>query len=205
VHHPEPRPSRPTARPRPRHGAGLTAELATAVASARRRALRDGDRQVDTAHLLHSLVQADPEVRAALGPGSRSARVLGYLVQRSIGYGLGWRGSVEGGAGASADAGPPAAGTAWSPAAAAALDGAGEQALREGRECASGTDVLAQLLADPDCRAMEVLRRAGAGPAPVHGGAAGPHPEAGGRGDGVRPGGPAAGPGAGVPGPRREC
>ncbi|MFE4515464.1 Clp protease N-terminal domain-containing protein, partial [Kitasatospora sp. NPDC056783] len=39
--------------------------LATVVAAARRRALRDGDRQVDTAHLLHALVESDPEARAA--------------------------------------------------------------------------------------------------------------------------------------------
>ncbi|MFD3944707.1 peptidase, partial [Streptomyces sp. NPDC058579] len=74
----------------------LTAELATVVASARRRALRDGDRQIDTAHLLHSLIESDPEVGAAFDGGPpQLARVLGYLVQRSIGYGLRWRGSVE--------------------------------------------------------------------------------------------------------------
>ncbi|MET9433045.1 Clp protease N-terminal domain-containing protein [Streptomyces sp. NPDC006551] len=74
---------------------GLTAELAAVVAGARRRALRDGDRQIDTAHLLHSLIESDPEVGAAFEDASQRARLLGYLVQRSIGYGLRWQGSVE--------------------------------------------------------------------------------------------------------------
>src|SRR5690242_21069435 len=47
--------------------AALGAELAAVVAGARRRAVRDGDRQIDTAHLLHSLLEHDPEVRAAVG------------------------------------------------------------------------------------------------------------------------------------------
>ncbi|MYW46762.1 peptidase [Streptomyces sp. SID161] len=65
------------------------------VAGARRRAVRDGDRQTDTAHLLHALLEHDPEVRAAMGEPRRLARLLGYLVQRSIGYGLRWQGRVE--------------------------------------------------------------------------------------------------------------
>ncbi|MFF8732490.1 Clp protease N-terminal domain-containing protein [Streptomyces sp. NPDC015171] len=75
--------------------AGLGAELAAVVAGARRRAVRDGDRQTDTAHLLHALLEHDPEARAAVGGPPRLARLLGYLVQRSIGYGLRWQGSVE--------------------------------------------------------------------------------------------------------------
>ncbi|MFJ7152913.1 Clp protease N-terminal domain-containing protein [Streptomyces sp. NPDC100445] len=73
----------------------LGAGLAAVVTGARRRAVRDGDRQTDTAHLLHSLLEHDPEVRAAVGGPARLARLLGYLVQRSIGYGLRWQGSVE--------------------------------------------------------------------------------------------------------------
>ena len=65
------------------------------MAAARRRALRDGDRQIDTAHLLHSLLEHDPQVRAAFDGGSQIARLLGYLVQRSIGYGLRWQSGVE--------------------------------------------------------------------------------------------------------------
>lgn len=75
--------------------AGLGAELAVVVAGARRRAVRDGDRQTDTAHLLHALLENDPEVRAAVGEPRRLVRLLGYLVQRSIGYGLRWQSSVE--------------------------------------------------------------------------------------------------------------
>ncbi|GAB2624246.1 Clp protease N-terminal domain-containing protein [Streptomyces capparidis] len=72
----------------------LTAELRSAVAGARRRAARDADRQVDTAHLLHSLLECDPRVREQFQP-AQLARLLGYLVQRSIGFGLQWQASVE--------------------------------------------------------------------------------------------------------------
>ncbi|MDX6314573.1 MAG: hypothetical protein QOF44_4037, partial [Streptomyces sp.] len=78
--------------------APLSVELRAVATSARRRAARDGDRQMDTAHLLHSLLENDPRVRDVLDGGSgdgRLVRVLGYLVQRSIGYGMRWRGSVE--------------------------------------------------------------------------------------------------------------
>ncbi|MEU0336994.1 Clp protease N-terminal domain-containing protein [Streptomyces sp. NPDC006193] len=81
--------------PQPHGAAGLDDELAAVIAGARRRAVRDGDRQTDTAHLLHSLLEHDPEVRAAVGGPPQLARLLGYLVQRSIGYGLRWQGSVE--------------------------------------------------------------------------------------------------------------
>ncbi|NGO87759.1 peptidase, partial [Streptomyces sp. 196(2019)] len=58
----------------------FTVELATVATGARRRALRDGDRQIDTAHLLHSLVESDPEVREVFDGGPQLAKVLGYLV-----------------------------------------------------------------------------------------------------------------------------
>ncbi|MDV9178452.1 Clp protease N-terminal domain-containing protein [Streptomyces sp. W16] len=137
--------------------ARLSAELAAVVAGARRRALRDGDRQIDTAHLLHSLLESDPEARAVFGDGPQIARLLGYLVQRSIGYGLRWQGSVE-------DSGAipviPAA-EGWSPLAAGALEYACERAgLRDG-DLAGGIDLLAALVADPEARAVEVLHRAG--------------------------------------------
>ncbi|MFF2569660.1 Clp protease N-terminal domain-containing protein [Streptomyces sp. NPDC058084] len=145
----------------------LTAELVTAVAGARRRALRDGDRQVDTAHLLHSLVEADPGAAAALGDGRQLARVLGYLVQRSIGYGLRWQRSVEDtGSALPAVRGAENAASGWSPAATAALAGAFERAALRGDRRVRGLDLLAALAADPDNRAAEVLRRAGVdGPA----------------------------------------
>ncbi|WP_309485362.1 Clp protease N-terminal domain-containing protein [Streptomyces sp. WELS2] len=159
--------------------AGLDAELAAVVAGARRRAVRDGDRQTDTAHLLHALLEHDPEARAAVGEPRRLARLLGYLVQRSIGYGLRWRAGVED-SGAlpvvAAPAGPgqPAAGTTgrytdttgrdagrWSPAAAAVLVDARARARRRNAHRVAGTDLLAALAADPGSRAVEVLERAG--------------------------------------------
>jgi len=144
--------------------ARLTPELAAVVAGARRRALRDGDRQIDTAHLLHSLLESDPEVRVVFEGGDpQVARLLGYLVQRSIGYGLRWQSSVE-------DSGalpvlPGAVGTAgvegWSPVAAGALEEACERAGWRGDALARGVDLLAAIVADPQSRAVEVLGRGG--------------------------------------------
>lgn len=152
----------------------LNAALASVVAGARRRAVRDGDRQIDTAHLLHSLLETDPDVRAALDDGAQVVRLLGYLVQRSIGYGLQWQGTVEdSGAVPMVRAGNragrsvpvqsgPVKDTGWSPSASAAMDAAIARADRRGEPRARGVDLLAGLLADPDCRAVEVLGRAGA-------------------------------------------
>ncbi|WP_416223432.1 Clp protease N-terminal domain-containing protein [Streptomyces hygroscopicus] len=134
----------------------LTAELTAVVAGARRRAVRDGDRQIDTAHLLHTLLESDSEVRAVFG-GPQVARLLGYLVQRAIGYGLRWQGTVE-------DSGAvpvPSEPEGWSPTAAGALDAAYERAVRRGDACACGLDLLAAIVADPESRAVEVLGRAG--------------------------------------------
>ncbi|MFJ3662326.1 Clp protease N-terminal domain-containing protein [Streptomyces sp. NPDC090119] len=140
---------------------GPDATLAAVVAGARRRAVRDGDRQVDTAHLLHSLLDADPEARAAIGPGL--VRLLGYLVQRSIGYGLGWQRAAEGGGvarpvrGDGTFEGPER----WSPLAAEAMRDARRRAARRGESHATGLDLLAALVADPRSRAVEVLEHAG--------------------------------------------
>ena len=159
----------PLQRPAPNRAdpdAGLTTELAAVVTAARRRAVRDGDRHVDTAHLLHSLIEADPEVRTVFDEGPQLARVLGYLVQRSIGYGLRWQGSVE-------DSGalpvmtvresrPRDTGVeGWSPSAVSAMEEARERARRRGDERAAGLDLLAALAADGECRAVQVLERAG--------------------------------------------
>ncbi|MBY8864943.1 Clp protease N-terminal domain-containing protein [Streptomyces sennicomposti] len=171
--------------------AGLSDELAAVLAAARRRAVRDGDRQTDTAHLLHTLLESDPEVRAAVGGGPRIARLLGYLVQRSIGYGLRWQSTVEDSgalpvvtrtdaatktdaatrtdavtnADATVSARAAAAGAAApdrrSPLASAALEHARERAARRGGGPARGVDLLAGLLLDPESRAVEVLARAG--------------------------------------------
>ncbi|HZG07133.1 MAG TPA: peptidase [Streptomyces sp.] len=138
----------------------LSAELVAALASARRRAGRGGDRHVDTAHLLHGLIESDPAVRSALGGPVRLTRLLGYLAQRSIGYGLRWQETVEG-------TGAPQAGrgaSGWSPAAVAALEGALWRARARGGVRAEGPDLLDALLADPRCRAVEVLCRAGVVP-----------------------------------------
>ncbi|MFV2121502.1 Clp protease N-terminal domain-containing protein, partial [Streptomyces sp. Act-28] len=135
-----------------------------------RRAARDGDRQIDTAHLLHALVESDPGVRAALG-ASRAARVLAYLVQRSIGYGLRWHGTVEDSGAVTLTTGPapslppPVTPSAdppgWSPAADAALEAALARARTRGEPRARPLDLLAGLAAAPDCRAAQVLSRAG--------------------------------------------
>jgi ATP-dependent Clp protease ATP-binding subunit ClpA len=149
----------------------LTPSLAAVVSGARRRALRDGDRQIDTAHLLHSLVESDPEVGAAFEGGHQLARVLGYLAQRSIGYGLRWQRAEEGAANrrllpAAREAESQGARTSpWSPAAAAALEGAFRRAAERGEPQARGVDLLAAVAADPESRAVEVLRRAGVDPA----------------------------------------
>ncbi|TQK43208.1 ClpA/ClpB-like protein [Streptomyces sp. SLBN-118] len=139
------------------------------VAGARRRALRDGDRQVDTAHLLHSLIESDAEVRTTLGDGPQVARVLGYLVQRSIGYGLRWQGSVEDSGTLPVVRETDGGLSGWSPAAAAAMGAALERAELRGEARAAGIDLLACLAVDRECRAVEVLRRAGMDPAVLGG------------------------------------
>ncbi|MGV9291945.1 Clp protease N-terminal domain-containing protein [Streptomyces sp. NPDC003719] len=140
--------------------ARFSAELAPVVSGARRRAVRDGDRQIDTAHLLHSLLEHDPEARAVLGEGPRLARLLGYLVQRSIGYGLRWQSAVE-----DSGAVPVTTGAAgFSPLAAAAMEDARARAARRGAAGACGIDLLAALVADPQARAVEVLARAAVDP-----------------------------------------
>lgn len=159
------------------------------VTGARRRALRDGDRQIDTAHLLHSLIESDPEVRAAFEGGPQLAKVLGYLVQRSIGYGLRWQGAVE-------DSGAvPVVGDVdsvvrdtgaegWSPAAASAMADARERAELRGDVRAGGLDLLAALACDHECRAVEVLERAGIDAAQLAARILGAPPGQGGRGTG---------------------
>ncbi|WP_432123202.1 Clp protease N-terminal domain-containing protein [Streptomyces sp. S1] len=173
MHSPVPRPPsfQPPAVPRAELTPYLTPSLAAAVSGARRRALRDGDRQIDTAHLLHSLVESDPEAAAAFEDRDRLARVLGYLVQRSIGYGLRWQRSVEDSTARRLL--PATRGTdlrnartpGWSPAAIAALEGALRRAAGRGEPQARGVDLLAAVAADPESRAVEVLHRAGVDPA----------------------------------------
>ncbi len=137
--------------------ARLSDALASVIAGARRRAVRDGDRQIDTAHLLHSLLEHDPDVYAVVGDGPHIARLLGYLVQRTIGYGLRWQGTVE-------DSGAVPvvmAGEGFSPLAATAMGDARRRAAHRGDGEARGVDLLAAILADPEARAVEVLEHAG--------------------------------------------
>ncbi|MEU1498801.1 Clp protease N-terminal domain-containing protein [Streptomyces sp. NPDC005732] len=131
-------------------------EPAAAVSAARGRALRDGDRQIDTAHLLHPLLESDPGVRAVFDGGPQVARLLGCLVQRSIGYGPGRQGAVEG-----SGAVPVVAEAGWSPAAAGAMERACVRAGVCGGTEVRCLDLLAAIVADPRTRAVEVLRRAG--------------------------------------------
>jgi hypothetical protein len=148
----------------------LSGPLAAVLATARRRAARGGDRTADTAHLLHGLLESDPAVRELLGGGwPLTAKLLGYLAQRCIGYGLRWRHTVEQARGPYAavqatdpphtSAGSSPAG--WSPAATAALAAAVDRAAARGARSAEGVDLFAALAADPECRAAEVLRTAG--------------------------------------------
>ncbi|MER7414296.1 Clp protease N-terminal domain-containing protein [Streptomyces cacaoi] len=136
--------------------------LAAMVATARRRAARDGDRQIDTAHLLHSILEADREVWELLDGGSpQVGRLLGYLVQRSIGYGLRWQSSVEDSGAVPALSEQPEGLPGWSPSATAALDLGVRRAARRGAERAEGIDLFAGIVADEECRGAEVLHRAG--------------------------------------------
>ncbi|MFD6171954.1 Clp protease N-terminal domain-containing protein [Streptomyces coeruleorubidus] len=144
---------------RAENDARLSDELASVVTGARRRAVRDADRQIDTAHLLHSLLESDPEARAVVGEGPQIARLLGYLVQRSIGYGLRWQSGVE-----DSGAVPVVTESAgFSPLAAASMEYACERAGRHGGP-ARGVDLLAAIVVDSQSRAVEVLRRGGVDP-----------------------------------------
>ncbi|MEU9662990.1 Clp protease N-terminal domain-containing protein [Streptomyces chartreusis] len=132
-------------------------ELASVIASARRRAVRDGDAHIDTAYLLHALLEIDPDVRAVFDDLSQLARLLGHLVQRSIGYGLRWQGTVED----IASAPTVAEASDLSPAAARALADACARAGRRGEGWAGGLDLFVAIVGVPGVRAGEVLQRAG--------------------------------------------
>lgn len=153
----------------------LDDRLTTALALARRRASRDGHGQLDTAHLLHSLLESDREVWDFVGDDGpyRVGRLLGYLVQRSIGYGMRWQGTVE-----DSGSGPQIADTGevadltggsgsrgrqprWSPVATAAMERALHRARARRSPRVSCVDLFAALVADGECRAVEVLRRTG--------------------------------------------
>ncbi|MCD0484442.1 Clp protease N-terminal domain-containing protein [Streptacidiphilus sp. ASG 303] len=161
------------------------AVLGAVAAAARRRAARAGDEAVDTGHLLHSLLESDAAALEAAAPLPRQAvRLMGYLVQRSIGFGRGWRATAEqpgadadaeGDADADAEGGavPDTAG-AEAPRSAPdrpGLSGAAVAALEEAaarpEALPVGHRLLAALLADPDSRAAQILRSSGIDPVAV--------------------------------------
>ncbi|AXI81114.1 peptidase [Peterkaempfera bronchialis] len=143
------------------------------AAAARRRAARAGDAEVDTGHLLHSVLESDPEALAAAAPQQRqAARLMGYLVQRSIGFGRDWRATAESRPpvraandrpGAVGRLFPSAARPRWSCAAAAALERVADRPVG----LPVGLSLLAALAAEPGCRAAQILRSAGIDPAQV--------------------------------------
>ncbi|MHA6758821.1 Clp protease N-terminal domain-containing protein [Streptacidiphilus sp. PAMC 29251] len=132
--------------------------LEPVAARARRRAVRAGDSEIDTGHLLHALLESDQRALgliAELPP--QAARLMGYLAQRSIGFGRDWRP----GEGANVARSRPSAPPGWSRSAAAALGRAELAALmRDGGE-PDALDLLAELASDEESRAAEVLLGAG--------------------------------------------
>jgi hypothetical protein len=119
---------------------------------------------VDTGHLLHSILESDPGALLAAAPVSAQAgRLMGYLAQRSIGFGRRWQSVSETTAEASASDWP----SGWSRAAARALEGARDRARRRGADEADGIDLLAELVSDPGSRAVEILWATGIDPAEV--------------------------------------
>ncbi|MFJ6216914.1 Clp protease N-terminal domain-containing protein [Streptomyces sp. NPDC092296] len=150
----------------------LPAALRAVVAAARRRATRAGDGEVDTGHLLHSLLESDPDALAAAAPRpEQTARLMGYLVQRSIGFGRPWRAVAESRCPTRSTGGPAvpplaargAVGPRWSAAAAAAL----ERAVRRAADGPGGLPLLAALAADPASRSGQILCSVGIDPAVV--------------------------------------
>ncbi|WP_063836873.1 Clp protease N-terminal domain-containing protein [Phaeacidiphilus oryzae] len=138
--------------------------LRLVASAARRRAVRAGDREVDTGHLLHSILEADPAALLAAAPApAQAGRLMGYLAQRSIGFGRRWQ-SVSESSAEAADWDWP---SGWSRTAARALERARERARSRGVDEADGMDLLAELASDPGSRAVEILRAAGIDPVAV--------------------------------------
>ena len=144
--------------------------LAPVLARARRRAVRAGDAEIDSGHLLHALLECDEQVLGLAAPlPTQATRLMGYLAQRSIGFGRDW---LQG-EGESADDGvgiprqrfalPPG----LSDAAEAAVDRARVAALLRDAAEADPLDLLAELASDPDSRAAKMLKGAGADPSAV--------------------------------------
>jgi hypothetical protein len=128
--------------------------LEPVTARARRRAVRTGDTEIDTGQLLHALLESDERALRLVAPQpTQATRLMGYLAQRTIGFGRDWLP----GEGAGVRSVPPG----WSRSAAAALGRAELAALiRDGGE-PEALDLLAELVGDVECRAAEVLLGAG--------------------------------------------
>ena len=132
--------------------------LEPVAARARRRAVRAGDAEIDTGHLLHALLESDERVLALVARlPTQTTRLMGYLAQRSIGFGRDWR-PGEGADVSQADLSAP---PGWSRSAAAALGRAELAALIRDDGGPDPLDLLAELVCDPECRAAEVLVGAG--------------------------------------------
>ncbi|WP_377272616.1 Clp protease N-terminal domain-containing protein [Peterkaempfera sp. SMS 1(5)a] len=143
----------------------LPTALRSVVAAARRRAARAGDEEVDTGHLLHSLLESDPEALAAAAPlPHQAARLMGYLVQRSIGFGREWRGTAEQ---RTPGRGPADGRPERDPAAQPLCNAAAAAALERAAGPAGALPLLAALAADPDSRAVQILLAAGIDPIAV--------------------------------------
>ena len=144
-----------------RHTPGTLSRVA---AGARRRAVRAGDTEVDTGHLLHALLESDDRALGLAAPlATEAARLMGYLAPRSLGFGREWKS----GEGAGAHRAQERNRLRWSRSAGDALEQASRVALaRTGHE-ADALDLLVQLAADPSCRAVEILRGAGVDPVGV--------------------------------------
>jgi hypothetical protein len=139
------------------HGA-----LAVVAARARRRALRAGDPEVDTGHLLHALLETDESALDVAAPlPTQATRLMGYLVQRAIGFGRLWRF----GEGVTDRERERSAGLAWSATARRALERAAHGEVHGDGETV--LDLLRELAAVPDSRAVEILRGAGIDPSAV--------------------------------------
>ena len=140
------------------------------MARARRRAVRAGDGEIDSGHLLHALLETDEQVLGLVAPQpTQATRLMGYLAQRSIGFGRDW----QQGEGERSDeaAGIPRQRFALPPglsdAAGAAVDRARVAALLRDAVEADPLDLLAELASDPDSRAAKMLKGAGAEPSAV--------------------------------------
>ncbi|MFC1444224.1 Clp protease N-terminal domain-containing protein [Streptacidiphilus sp. N1-10] len=144
--------------------------LAPVMARARRRAVRAGDAEIDSGHLLHALLESDEQVLGLAAPQpTQATRLMGYLAQRSIGFGRDW----QQGEGESADEGTgiPRQRLALQPglsdAAEAAVGRARVAALVRDAGEADPLDLLAELASDPGSRAAKMLKGAGADPSEV--------------------------------------